>query len=217
MGKAKYDYPTTKFPFKISHRLNMLCVPKKTLMEYEGMPAYSSMGVRQSALRSQLSYRVNEVAYPQLRRILNVKQLFRHRFSQQRLRRIDKIIAASNGTCYTKLANATIVLRKSDIKDKKKKKPWSDSDWRRHMEYIGKLATPKKDFTPRTVDRGNWKPLEELLPRIQTMCYIPEEKMWRSLSQETWYRDPVKVSSKALRYVISENIKKLATPRPIIL
>lgn len=68
MGKPKFDLPTSNFPYKISKRLNILSVPRKFFIETgEGMPAFTPGGIRKSALNSQISDRVNDVAWPYLR------------------------------------------------------------------------------------------------------------------------------------------------------
>lgn len=68
MGKPKYDPPTPTFPYKISKRLNMLSVPRPCIVDTgEGMPALTPRGIRVSALRSHLSDRVNDAAWPYIR------------------------------------------------------------------------------------------------------------------------------------------------------
>ncbi|KAG6461079.1 uncharacterized protein LOC115450686 isoform X1 [Manduca sexta] len=216
MGKPKYDPPTPNYPYKISKRLNMLSVPKKRILDTgEGMPAYTPRGIRKSALYSHISDRVNDAAYPYLRRFLILKKAYKHMFSKNRLERIDHMIEAANATCYSKLANCVIDLKKQDTKEVKKKKGWSESEWKKHMDYISQIAGPKRDFKPPPLRRGKSKPLDELLPRINQICFFPEFKLYKRLSQDTGYRNPVKVAPKALTYVISDRVKKLATPRAI--
>lgn len=73
--------------------------------------------------------------------------MYKNRFSGDRMERIDRMIEAANVTCYSKLANCVLDLKKQDTKEVKKKKAWSESEWKKHMDYIGQLADPKKDFT----------------------------------------------------------------------
>lgn len=214
MGKPKFDTPTTTFPYKIPKRLNILSVPRKYIIDTgEGMPAYTPRGIRKSALNSQLSDRVNDAAWPYLRRFLLIKKMYKHRFSLERIERIDRMIEAANATCYSKLANCVIDLKKSDTKDVKKKRGWTESEWKKHMDYINQIAGPKADFKAQPVRRGMCKPLELLLPRINEICFLPDYKVYRRLSQEVWYRNPEKVAPNALKYVISDRVKKLAAHR----
>ncbi|XP_037295856.1 uncharacterized protein LOC115450686 isoform X2 [Manduca sexta] len=148
-------------------------------------------------------------------RFLILKKAYKHMFSKNRLERIDHMIEAANATCYSKLANCVIDLKKQDTKEVKKKKGWSESEWKKHMDYISQIAGPKRDFKPPPLRRGKSKPLDELLPRINQICFFPEFKLYKRLSQDTGYRNPVKVAPKALTYVISDRVKKLATPRAI--
>ncbi|XP_059050635.1 uncharacterized protein LOC131845571 [Achroia grisella] len=216
MGKPKFDLPSSIFPYKIPRRLNILSVPRKYIIDTsEGMPALTPRGIRKSALYSQISDRVNDAAWPYIRRFLTIKRMYKHRFNQERMERIDRMIEAANTTCYSKLANCVLDLKKTDAKDVKKKKGWSESEWKKHMDYISQIAGPKKDFRPPAVKRGTGKPLEALLPRINQICFRPDFKVYRRQSQEVWYRDPVKVPPNALKYVISDRVKKLATPRAI--
>ncbi|XP_034837459.1 uncharacterized protein Theg [Maniola hyperantus] len=216
MGKPKYDHPTRTFPYKIPKRLNILSVPHKYIIDTgEGMPALTPQGIRKSALRSILSDRVNDAAWPYIRRFLVLKRMYKNKFSQERLEHIDRMIDASNATCYSKLANCVIDLKKKDAKDVKKKRAWSEGDWKKHMDYIGQIAGPKREFKPPPVKRGPRKPLQLLLPRINQNCHFPEFKWYRRLSQENWYRDPVKVPPNALKYQITDRVKKLAAPRVI--
>lgn len=68
MGKPKYEFPTSTFPYKISKRLNVLSVPRKYIIDTgEGMPALSPQGVRTSALRAHITDRVNDAAWPYVR------------------------------------------------------------------------------------------------------------------------------------------------------
>ncbi|CAG9794779.1 unnamed protein product [Diatraea saccharalis] len=216
MGKPKFDPPTNTFPYKISRRLNILSVPRKYIIDTgEGMPALTPRGIRKSALNSQLSDRVHDAAWPYLRRFLIIKRMYKHRFDQERLERIDRMIEAANTTCYSKLANCVLDLKKQDTKEVKKKRGWSESEWKKHMDYISQIAGPRKDFRPPPVKRGPAKPLTELLPRINQICWRPDFKVYRRLSQEAGYRNPVKVPPAALKYVISDRTKKLAAPRVI--
>ncbi|XP_045455382.1 uncharacterized protein LOC123665078 [Melitaea cinxia] len=216
MGKPKFDLPTPTFPYKIPKRLNILSVPRKYIIDTgEGMPALTTRGIRKSALNSQISDRVNDASWPYLRRFLIIKRMYKNRFSPERLERIDRMIEAANATCYSKLANCVLDLKKQDTKDMKKKRGWTESEWKKHMDYIGQIAAPKKDFRASPVRRGQCKPLEQLLPRINKICHLPEFKVYRRLSKEVWYRDPEKVPPNALKYVISDRIKKLAAHRVI--
>ncbi|KAM3960670.1 testicular haploid expressed gene [Aphomia sociella] len=216
MGKPKFDLPTNIFPYKISKRLNILSVPRKYIIDIsEGMPALTPRGIRKSAINSLISDRVNDVAWPYLRRFLIIKRMYKNRFGQERMERIDRMIEAANATCYSKLANCVLDLKKTETKEVKKKRGWSESEWKKHMDYISQIAGPRKDFRPLPVMRGMGKPLEDLLPRINQICYRPDFKVYRRPSQEPWYRDPIKVPPNALKYVISDRTKKLATPRAI--
>ncbi|CAH2252634.1 uncharacterized protein LOC120634283 [Pararge aegeria] len=216
MGKPKYENPTSTYPYRIPKRLNILSVPRKYIIDTgEGMPALTPRGVRKSALNSVLSDRVNDAAWPYIRRFLLIKRMYKNKFSQERLERIDRMIEATNVTCYSKLANCVIDLKKQDTKDLKKKRGWTESEWKKHMDYIGQIAGPRKEFRPPPVKRGERKPLDLLMPRIRQLSLFPEFKWYRRLSKEAWYRDPVKVPPNALKYVISERVKKLATPRAI--
>ncbi|CAG9569265.1 unnamed protein product [Danaus chrysippus] len=216
MVKPKYDPPTNTFPYKISRRLNILSIPRKYIIDTgEGMPAINPRGIRKSALNGQISDRVNDAAWPYLRRFLIIKRMYKHRFSPERMERIDRMIEAANATCYSKLANCVLDLKKQDTKEVKKKKGWSESEWKKHMDYISQIAGPRRDFKPPPIKRGIGKPLEQLLPRINEICHFPEFKIYRRLSKEEWYRNPEKVAPGALKYVISDRVKKLAAPRVI--
>ncbi|XP_063834553.1 uncharacterized protein LOC135083744 [Ostrinia nubilalis] len=218
MGKPKFDLPTSTFPYKISRRLNILSVPRKYIIDTgEGMPALTPRGIRKSAINAQLSDRVNDAAWPYIRRFLIIKKMYKHRFSQERMERIDRMIEAANVTCYSKLANCVLDLKKQDTKEVKKKRGWTESEWKKHMDYIGQIAGPRREeiFKPPPIKRGNIKPLDQLLPRINQICYRPDFKIYKRLSQEAWYRDPIKVPRGALKYVISDRVKKLAVPRVI--
>ncbi|XP_053619606.1 uncharacterized protein LOC128680459 [Plodia interpunctella] len=216
MGKPKLDPPTTSFRYKISNRLNILSVPRKYILDTgEGMPAWSPRGVRKSALRATITDRVNDAAWPYIRRFLLLKRSCKKQFSQERLERIDRMIELANATCYSKLANCVLDLKKQDTKDVKKKRGWSESEWKKHMDYINQIANPKKSFTPEPVKRGEKKALAELMPRINQMSSLPDYKVYRRPSQEPWYRDPIKVPRAALKYVISDRVKKLAAPRAL--
>lgn len=73
---------------------------------------------------------------------------FKKIFTADRLERLDRMIEASNATMYSKLANCVLDLKKQDNKDVKKKRGWSESEWKKHMDYIGQMAAPKRDFKP---------------------------------------------------------------------
>lgn len=64
------------------------------------------------------------------------------------MERIDRMIEASNATCYAKYANCVLDLKKQENKDIKKKRGWSESEWKKHMDYIGQIANAKRDFKP---------------------------------------------------------------------
>ncbi|XP_045506765.1 uncharacterized protein LOC123702948 [Colias croceus] len=216
MVKPKYDLPTPTFPYKIPKRLNILSVPRKYIIDTgEGMPALTPRGIRKSAIGAQITDRVTDVAWPYLRRFLIIKRMYKHRFSQERMEKIDHMIEAANATCYSKLANCVLDLKKQDSKDIKKKRGWTESEWKKHMDYISQIAGPRRDFRPPPIRRGQGKPLDALLPRINQICRLPEFKIYRRLSQEAWYRDPVKVPPNALKYMISDRVKKLAVARVI--
>ncbi|XP_047036109.1 uncharacterized protein LOC124641896 [Helicoverpa zea] len=210
----RYEYPTNSFPYKISKRLNALSVPRKDFVDTQDeMPAYTPTGTRKSALNGQTTDRVNDIAWPWTRRLMVIKRMYKRQFSQERLERIDRMIEAANGTLYSKLANCVIDLKKMDFRDVKKKKGWTESEWKKHMDYISAVAAPKREFKPPPVQRGKSMPLEALLPRIEAMMVRPDYKCYKRMSQEAWYRDPVKVPPNALKYVITERTKKLAAPR----
>lgn len=80
--------------------------------------------------------------------MLLTKRAYKNRFSSTRLERLDRMIEAANATCYSKLANCVIDLKKQDTKDVKKKKGWTESEWKKHMDYIGQISGPKRDFRP---------------------------------------------------------------------
>lgn len=84
--------------------------------------------------------------------------MYKNRFSPERLERIDRMIEAANATCYSKLANCVLDLKKQDTKDMKKKRGWTESEWKKHMDYIGQIAAPKKDFraSPVRVSKNNF-------------------------------------------------------------
>lgn len=77
-----------------------------------------------------------------------IKKQYKNRFSSERLERIDRMIEFANATLYSKLANCVIDLKKQDVKDVKKKRGWTESEWKKHMDYIGQVAAPKKEFKP---------------------------------------------------------------------
>ncbi|XP_035442475.1 uncharacterized protein LOC118270802 [Spodoptera frugiperda] len=214
---GKYEVPTSTFPYKISRRIQCLSLPRRYYMDsYEGsMPQYTKSGTRQSALTGRIVDKSNDMAWPSIRRLLILKRMYKNRFSQERLEKIDRMIEASNGTVYSKMANCTIDLKKMDARDLKKKKGWTDTDWKRKMEYISQIAEPKKVFQPPPVKRGKSMPLEALMPRIEEMSVPPSSKCYKRMSQEAWYRNPLKVSPHALKYVLTDRMKKLATARAV--
>lgn len=194
----------------------MLSVPHTYILETdEGMPAYTPRGIRMSAIRAPPNDRVNDVAWPYTRRLVKTKKLFKKIFSAERLERLDRMIEASNATMYSKLANCVLDLKKQDNKDVKKKRGWSESEWKKHMDYIGQMAAPKRDFKPDPIKRGPCKTIEGLIPRLRVLAMRPEFKCYRRLSKEEWYRDPEKVSRQALKYVLTDRTKKLAVARVI--
>ncbi|XP_063629813.1 uncharacterized protein LOC134801212 [Cydia splendana] len=216
MGKPKHDPPTPTFPYKISKRLNLMSVPRPWFtVSDEGMPAYTPFGVRASALRGRGTERTYEVSWPYVRRFLLTKRMYKHMFSAERLERIDRMMEMANSTAYSKLAGCVMDLKSKEKKDPKKKKGWSETDWKKHMDYISQISKPRKDFTVEVPRRGERRKLEELLPRINFMAMLPEFKVYRRPSQESNYRDPTKVPPKALTYVISERVKLLAKARPV--
>ncbi|XP_063369227.1 uncharacterized protein LOC134657580 [Cydia amplana] len=216
MGKPKHDPPTPTFPYKISKRLNLMSVARPSFtVSDEGMPAYTPRGVRASALRGRMSERINEAAWPYIRRLLLLKRMYKHMFSTERLERIDRMIELTNSTAYSKLAGCVIDLKTKDKKEPKKKRGWSETEWKKHMDYISQIAYPRKDYTVEVPRRGQRCKLEQLLPRINMIAMMPEYKMYRRPSQESNYRDPTKVPPKALTYVISDRVKILAKPRAI--
>lgn len=179
------------------------------------MPAYNVRGIRESALRAQASDRVNDAAKPYLRRLLLLKRMYKSRFNAERLERIDRMIESSNATCYSKLANCQIAIKKGDTKEVKRKRGWTESDWKKRMDYINTIAGPRRDFRAPPPSRGIRKPLNELMQTINQISLMPEFKQYRRLSKESFYRDPIKVSPGALKYVISDRVKKLAEPKPL--
>ncbi|KAI5645658.1 hypothetical protein NE865_02325 [Phthorimaea operculella] len=219
MRKQKYELPSMSFPYKITRRLNLMSFPRKSFAaSNDGMPTFTDSGVRKSALKGRVSDRVNEAALPYIRRLLILKKQYGKMFPPKRNERIDKIIEACNATCYTKLANCQIKLKAQQDnygKEIKKKKAWNESEWKKHTDYIQTIAKPKRDFLPDPIQRGPHKPLEDLLPRIEILAQIPDLKAYRRQSQETWFRDPLKISEKALAYNISDRVKKLAQPKVI--
>ncbi|XP_049880867.1 uncharacterized protein LOC126377211 [Pectinophora gossypiella] len=214
MGKPKYELPSLTFPYKISRRLNLMSLPRRYIIDTgEGMPAFTSTGVRNSALRGHITDRVNDAAWPWVRRLIMLKRTYKNKFHPDRLEKLDRMIEASNATMYSKLANCMVDLKKQEPKDAKKKRGWTESEWKKHMDYIGQIAGPRKEFQPPPVKRGKSKPLDQLLGNLNRLAQIPEFKVYRRLSEEEWYRDPTKVSPNAMKYVISDRVKKLATPR----
>jgi hypothetical protein len=77
--------------------------------------------------------------------------MYKNRFSQERIEKIDRMIEAANGTIYSKLANCVLDLKKQDTKEVKKKRGWTESEWKKHMDYINQIAGPKKDFQTKPV------------------------------------------------------------------
>ncbi|KAJ2937139.1 hypothetical protein O0L34_g19501 [Tuta absoluta] len=219
MGKQKYELPCMSFPYKITRRLNIMSSPRKSVADHgQGMPLLTLTGVRKSALRGRVSDRVNEAAYPYIRRVLILKKQYGKMFTPKRLERLDKTIEACNATMYTKLANCQVKLRNQQdnySKDFKKRKAWNESEWKKHTDYIMTIAKPKRDFPPDPIQRGPHKSLDELLPRIEILAQIPDLKAYRRESQETWFRDPLKISEKALKYNITDRVKKLAQPKTV--
>ncbi|PZC70899.1 uncharacterized protein LOC110383052 [Helicoverpa armigera] len=202
--------------YRLPKRLQMLSQPRKYFVcDDEDLPKYTKRGTRLSAIRGHLIDKNSDIAWPYLRRLMILKKMYKYKFSPERLERIDRMIEASNGTLYAKLANCAIDLKKYDVRDLKKKKGWTDTEWKRHMEYISQIAGPKKVFQPPPIKRGKSKPLDALMPRLNIISSRPDFKCYRRMSQETWYRNPEKVAPNALKYVISDRIKKLATPRAI--
>ncbi|XP_026729887.1 uncharacterized protein LOC113495388 [Trichoplusia ni] len=216
MSPVKYEPPTATFPYKIPKRLNLLSAPRKYFVELgEGMPEVSKLsGTRKSAISGRLCHKNSDIAWPFLRRLIILKRTYKNKFSQERLERVDRTIEASNATIYTKLADCVVDLKKQET-NLRRKKGWSDSEWKRHMEYISQIAMKKKVYPPPPIKRGKSKPLEELLPRIKTMAKMPTFKCYRRQSQEEWYRKPGKVAPNALKYNISERIAKLAVARAL--
>ncbi|XP_041985345.1 uncharacterized protein LOC121737725 [Aricia agestis] len=212
MVKVAYDPPTERFPYRIRRRFNVLSEPKR-VEDTESLPDVTEAGVRRSALRYQGSDRVNDVALPKIRKLIILRKMYKNRFSPERLEKIDRMIEAANATIYTKLANAVIDLKNQGMDDRRR--GWTESDWRKHMEYINLIARPKEPPSPPPVMRGPRKSLKDLLPRIARMSRMPDFKEYRRLSQESWYRAPGKVSEAALKYNISERTKKLAVPRVV--
>ncbi|CAH0697108.1 unnamed protein product [Spodoptera exigua] len=206
-----------KDPIKIPRRLQLLSQPRRYFVEcYEGsMPQYTRAGIRQSALTGRLTDKSTDIAWPSTRRLLLLKRMYKNRFSPDRLERIDRMIEASNATVYAKLANCTVDLKKMDARDLKKKKGWTDTEWKRKMEYISQIAEPKKVFEPPPIKRGKSMPLEALMPRIEEISLLPRFKCYKRMSQEAWYRNPMKVAPNALKYVITDRTKKLAVARVI--
>ncbi|XP_035441898.1 uncharacterized protein LOC118270422 [Spodoptera frugiperda] len=217
MGKqTRVDPPTATFPYTITKRLNLLSQPRKGFVDTSDGPGYTQSGIRKSALNGHPSDRVNDIAWPWLRRLMIVKKTYRNKFDQERLEKLDRMIEASNGTLYSKLAHCTIDLkRQQDAKDFGKKRGWTESEWKKHMDYIGTVAAPKKEFRPPPVKRGKSAPLEALMPRINEISSPPEFKCYKRESKQIWYKDPIKVPPAALKYQISDRVKKLAAPRSL--
>lgn len=74
--------------------------------------------------------------------------MYKHKFSPERMERIDRMIEATNATIYSKLANCVMDLKNQNTKDVKKKRGWTESEWKKHMDYISQIAGPKKHFKP---------------------------------------------------------------------
>ncbi|XP_022827718.1 uncharacterized protein LOC111357319 [Spodoptera litura] len=217
MGKyLGMDHPTASFPYTIPKRLNALSRPRKGFIEASDGPGYTQSGIRKSALNGQPSDRINDIAWPWLRRLMLVKKMYRNKFDQERLEKLDRMIEASNATLYSKLANCTVDLKKpQEGKEIKKKKGWSESDWKKHVDYLAMVAAPKREFPPPPVKRGKSVPLEALLPRIKEISSPADFKCYRRQSKEVWYKDPIKVQPAALKYQITDRTKKLAAPRSL--
>ncbi|CAH0597718.1 unnamed protein product [Chrysodeixis includens] len=214
MAPVTYEPPTATFPYKIQRRLLWLSVPRKYITESgEGMPEVSKLsGTRKSAISGHLDGINHEIAWPFLRRLIALKKTYKHKFTPERLERIDRAIEASNATMYSKLADCTIDFKKQGT-NFRKKKGWSESEWKRHMEYISQIAMKKKVFAPPPIKRGKSKPLIKLLPRINDMSIMPSFKCYRRLSQESWYNPPGRVAPNALKYTITERLAKLAVAK----
>ncbi|XP_048486570.1 uncharacterized protein LOC105395639 [Plutella xylostella] len=206
---VKYIKPTPEFPYKITKRLNIISEPKEAYEDDEYRPEVTPYGVRKSALNGSSVERVKDLQWPDPRRMLMTKKMYKHRFSDGRLERMDKMIARANATPYVKLGKRSV-----DINEKESKKArWTQNDWNKRMGRINVLATPKPDYTPPPVERGEKIPLDDLMPRIEELAEPPEHRIHRRLSQESGYRDPIKVRRAALKYVISDRVKQLATPK----
>ncbi|KAJ8709710.1 hypothetical protein PYW08_009714 [Mythimna loreyi] len=199
----------------VPKRILLLSEPKKVFAYSEqDLPKYTKSGIRQSALRGRLHN--SDIAWPYLRRLIALKRMYKHKLSQERLQIIDRMIEASNATMYSKLASCAIDLKRAETaKDMKKKKSWSSSEWKKHTEYLAQIANPKKVFKPPPHDRGKAVPLDVLLPRLQVISTRPDFKCYKKITDEEWYRDPEKVSPKALKYQASERTKKLAVARVV--
>lgn len=186
---VKYDKPTEKFQYPIKHRLTLLSQPRLTYSDTgEKMPPLTAQGVRTSALigPTHETY-VNDIAYPYVRRVVLLKKMYKRMFSPTRVKRIDKLLLETNATCYSKLANCQLDPKKAAENLKKKKKPWTDSDWKKHMDLIAPLATPRKNVEPPPIDRGPRKSLDELKIRAEKLAALPEYKIFRRLSQDPMY------------------------------
>ncbi|KOB66203.1 Uncharacterized protein OBRU01_21565 [Operophtera brumata] len=151
----------------------------------EGMPAYTPRGIRQSAVRAHCSDRVNDAGMPYVRRFLLIKKMYKNQFSLDRMERIDRMMEVTNATCYSKLANCVLDLRKDDTKDTRKKKGWSESEWKKHMEATCNLS-----------QRDKGMPLEMLLQRINQICFLPEFRVYKRYSQDILHKDPIKTSKR---------------------
>lgn len=74
--------------------------------------------------------------------------MYKNRFSEERLERLARMIEAANVTIYSKLANCVIDMKKQEMK---RKRAWTESEWKKHMDYISQIAAPKRDFRPKTI------------------------------------------------------------------
>lgn len=185
----QYDKPTPGFEHKIKHRLGLLSQPRPTIKETDvKLPPVTPRGIRKSALTGPTNETyVNDIALPSVRRIVLLKKTYKRQFSQTRIKRINKLLQESNATCYSKLANVSLDPKKAAENAKKKKKPWTDTDWKKHMDLIGPLAIPRKDVEPPPIDRGPKKPLEELKQYVDKLAILPETKAFRRPSQDPRY------------------------------
>lgn len=212
MAKAKpsrYDLPTESFPYKILKRFRFLATPKKDFSSRIGVVhGYTPRGIRKSALGAVISDRVKEIAWPPLRILHAGKKMYRHVIPPERMERFNKYIEASNGTMYSKLYNIAKDLKATAEAVNKKKRGWSESEWKKHSDYLSRIAGPKYVPEPDPIDRGPRARLDDLFPRIDELAE-PRD------FEDNSYKDPLKISPGALKYVPTERILKLAVPRVI--